>query len=137
MGPPVGEAKDNWVTVAATVGNAHVDKDITCPTGKEWTVEGGSMSHDDSVGHTMTISLFNSDDKLLQIFMVDAGGAGARPIVQFPTGALVTASELSMQEGFPLTMKAGDYVRFAAAVVMTDASVAWEYVLRVREVDAP
>lgn len=135
---PGGFLKDNWATVVATVGNAHVNKDITCPTGKKWWVFAGSMSHDDSVAHVMNMVLYNENDKLICILSAgDTGGAGARPIIHFPMGVASTVTEQGADglSGFP--MKAGWYVRFSAATNMTDASVAWEYNLVVLEVDAP
>jgi hypothetical protein len=135
---PGGKPKDNYSTATATVGNAHVNKDITVPSGKRWLLWFGRMGHDDSVAHVMNIEVYNSDNKLLcKLISADAGGAG-NGMVHFPTNIVLTSTEAAIDSGaFPIPLKAGDYIRYEAATVMTDASVEWEYVAVVTEIDEP
>jgi hypothetical protein len=125
---PAGKIPDNYSTVNVATGNALTAQKKTVPAGKQWLLFCGSMRHNDSVLHVMTIELYDENDKLINVLLADGGGAGANGVVNFPTDVVLTSCENGLDSGaFPLVMKAGWYVQFSAATVMTDASVKWEF----------
>jgi len=126
---PAGNFADGYGTVTETIGNPLSDtafQNLTCPTGKTWLVFGGSLKHDDSVGHNMTIELYDENDKLLCNLMQLDDGGGANGILNFPCGGVASSAPEKNMDGFPIPMKAGWYIKFSAAGNMTDASVIWE-----------
>jgi hypothetical protein len=85
---------------------------------------GGSMSHDDSVAHIMTVEIYDENDKLVMTIVSDNGGT-ANGAINFPANVLATASENGVTMGFPLPLKAGWYIQWSAGTNMTDATVNW------------
>jgi hypothetical protein len=126
---PAGKILDSYATVTETVGNPLADtafQKATVPTGKRWLLYGGSVKHDDSVAHGMTIRIYDENDKEIFILIADDGGA-ANGQVNFPIAAPYNVCEIGIGAGiFPVPMKAGWYVQIDATANMTDASVKWE-----------
>lgn len=121
-----GSIPDLYSTATVTVGNSFTTETKTVPANKRWLVFAASLSHDDSVAHTLTIEVYDENDHLVFRWGRDSGGDGNVSLVNVPTRIIRTESEYGCDGLTRFPLKAGWYLSFSASGVMTDASVIWQ-----------